>query len=68
MITLKHVMINIGYAFPRPCIARLQFIAIEINGIANAKILKYPTPIFIISGSLVNKLSICLEKNKKNIE
>ena len=38
IITLKHVMINMGYALPSPCIALLQFIAIEINGTANANI------------------------------
>ena len=40
IITLKHVIINIGYAFPKPCITLPPIIPIDINGTANEKILK----------------------------
>ena len=45
IITLKHVMMNIGYDLPSPCITLLHIIPIVIKGTAKAKILKYPTPI-----------------------
>ena len=41
MITLKQVIINIGYAFPIPCITLAPIILIAIKGTAKAKILKY---------------------------
>ena len=50
---------------PNPCIALLQVIPIEINGIANAKISKYPTPMLIILLSFVNKLRIFSENDRK---
>ena len=56
-----------GYAFPNPCIALLQVIPIDIKGIANAKILKYPTPILIILSSFVNILRMFSENVRKKI-
>ena len=66
IITLKHVIINIGYAFPRPCITLLQIIVAVTKGIAKENILKYSMPIFIISKSLVNneKIYFAEVKNK----
>ena len=40
IMTLKHVMINIGYHLPRPWITLLHIIPNVIKGIANEKILK----------------------------
>ena len=40
-ITLRDVIINIGYAFPSPCIILLQIIVSVTSGIAKENILKY---------------------------